>query len=88
MEAQLADNEQGLVRFQGLRLVSMPPWSSGHDVRLSTGKGGFDSRRGYCLSLLPVGEKATPPVSGTGDRWFDSSRADCAVEERLSSRAS
>ena len=25
----------------------MPPWSNGHDVRLSTGKRGFDSRRGY-----------------------------------------
>jgi hypothetical protein len=25
---------------------------------------------------LVVGEWATPPVSGTGDRWFDSSRPD------------
>ena len=26
---------------------------------------------------------ATPPASGAGERWFDSSQADCAVEERL-----
>ena len=47
---------------------------------------------------LVVGKQAIPPVSGTGDRWFDSSRPDLAwvsrpepnraVEERLSSRAS
>ena len=34
------------------------------------------------------GSVATPPASGAGDRRFDSCRPDCAVEERLSSRAS
>ena len=37
---------------------------------------------------LAVGETVTPPASGAGDRRFDSCRPDCAVEERLSSRAS
>jgi hypothetical protein len=35
----------------------------------------------YLLDLLPVGEQGTSPASGAGDRWFDSSQADCAVEE-------
>jgi hypothetical protein len=48
--ARLADDEQGLVRFQDLRLI--------------------DTLR------LAVGESATPPASGAGDRWFDSSRPD------------
>jgi hypothetical protein len=65
----------------------LPPWSSGDDARLSTGKVRVRLPPGV-LQLLPVGETATPPGSGPGDRWFDSSRADCAVEERLSSRAS
>jgi hypothetical protein len=40
------------------------------------GGSGFDSRRGYRRHHLSVGEQATPPVSGTGDRWFDSSQTD------------
>jgi hypothetical protein len=38
------------------------------------GSRGFESRRRY--SHLAVGEMATPPVSGTGDRRFDSCRPD------------
>jgi hypothetical protein len=38
------------------------------------GSCGFNSRRRY--QRLVVGEKATPPASGAGDRWFDSSRPD------------
>src|SRR5262249_29005665 len=71
--ARLADNEQGLVRFQDLRYF-MPPWSSGSDAGFSARKRGFESRRGFFR--LAVGETVTPPVSGTGDRWFDSSRPD------------
>jgi hypothetical protein len=85
VEARLADIEQGLVRFQGLRPF-LPPWSSGDDARLSTGKARVRIPPG--VFQLPVGKTATPPASGAGDRWFDSSRADCAVEEGLSSRAS
>lgn len=33
---------------------------------------------------LAVGKTDIPPVSGTGDRWFDSSRPDCAVGKRPS----
>jgi hypothetical protein len=86
--ARLADTEQGVVRFHDLRLIHMPPWSRGSDAGFSTRRRGFKSRRGYSSGCR--GE-ATPPVSGTGDRWFDSSRPDLArsaVEERLSSRAS
>ncbi len=35
-------------------------------------------RQGRARDLLAVGEKATPPVLGTGDRWFDSSQPDLA----------
>jgi hypothetical protein len=88
--ARLADTEQGLVRVQDLRLIHlMPPWSSGCDAGFSARKRGFESRRGFLR--LAVGETATPPASGAGDRWFDSSRPDLhgsAVEERRSSRAS
>src|SRR5215468_3494545 len=52
----------------------MPPWSSGSDAGFSARKRGFESRRGFFQ--LAVGETVTPPVSGTGDRWFDSSRPD------------
>jgi hypothetical protein len=34
----------------------------------------FESRRGCFIWLW--GSLATPPVSGTGDRWFESSRPD------------
>jgi hypothetical protein len=59
-----------------------------NDAGPSTRKRGFDSRRGYfrghvpgtvpvtCLKRLAVGELATPPVLGTGDRRFDSCRPD------------
>ena len=47
MAARLADNGQGLVRFQD-----------------------------FPTDRLAVGESATPPASGAGDRWFDSSRPD------------
>ena len=53
----------------------MPPWSSGCDAGFSARKRGFESRRGF-LVRLAVGETATPPASGAGDRWFDSSRPD------------
>jgi hypothetical protein len=85
--ARLADIEQGLVRFQRLR-PAMPPWSNGDDARPSTGKVRVRLPPGVLHDLLPVGEQATPPASGAGDRWFDSSQADCAVGERLSPRAS
>src|SRR5262249_30494039 len=52
----------------------MPPWSSGSDAGFSARKRGFESRRGFFR--LAVGETVTPPGSGTGDRWFDSSRPD------------
>jgi hypothetical protein len=57
----------------------MPPWSSGCDAGFSARKRGFESRRGFLVVqyvCLAVGERATPPVSGTGDRWFDSSQPD------------
>ena len=53
-----------------------PPWSKGDDAGPSTRRCGFDSRRGFFR--LAVGKMAIPPVSGTGDRWFDSSRPDRA----------
>ena len=73
MAARLADTEQGVVRFHDLRLIHMPPWSRGSDAGFSTRRRGFKSRRGYSSGC---GGEATPPVSGTGDRWFDSSRPD------------
>ena len=72
MAARLADNEQGVVRFHDLRLIHAPVVER-DDAGLSTRKRGFKSRRGYSSGCR--GE-ATPPVSGTGDRWFDSSRPD------------
>jgi hypothetical protein len=45
--ARLADDEQGLVRFQDLRLIHMPPWSSGSDAGFSARRRGFESRRGF-----------------------------------------
>src|SRR5687768_17842131 len=35
---------------------------------------------------LAVGETATPPVSGTGDRWFDSSRPDLTLRAERAKR--
>jgi hypothetical protein len=59
----------------------VPPWSSGGDAGFSARKRGFESRRGF-LSRLAVGESATPPASGAGDRWFDSSRPDLVPTTR------
>jgi hypothetical protein len=74
--ARLADTEQGLVRVQDLRSVrSCPRGRRAMTPGPQPGSCGFESRRGCCL-LLPVGETATPPASGAGDRWFESSRAD------------
>ena len=58
----------------------MPPWSSGCDAGFSARKRGFESRRGFLR--LAVGEMATPPASGAGDRWFDSSRPDLFRNQR------
>ena len=52
------------------------------------GSRGFESRRGFCTDNLVVGELVTPPALEAGERRFESCRPDCAVEERLSSRAS
>jgi hypothetical protein len=77
--------------------VFVPAWSSGYDARLLIAKGRFEPCRRSSICLLVVGELATPPASGAGDRRFDSCRPDfgvvrtpscSAVEERLSSRAS
>jgi hypothetical protein len=35
------------------------------------------ARRTTVNQRLAVGEMATPPASGAGDRWFESSRPDC-----------
>jgi hypothetical protein len=46
--------------------------------RSQRGRCGFESRRGFLL--LAVGESATPPVLGTGDRRFDSCRPDLVAQ--------
>ena len=74
MAAQLADNEQAWFDSRTSDLIHMPPWSSGCDAGFSARKRGFESRRGFLH--LAVGETATPPASGAGDRWFDSSQPD------------
>jgi hypothetical protein len=58
-----------------------PSWSNGNMTPDSQSGGcGFNSRRGRSSGCRQAG---IPPVSGTGDRRFDSCRPDCAVEERL-----
>ena len=71
--ARLADNEQGVVRFHDLRPIRLPPWSRGMTPGSQPGSAGSSPAGG-----TPSGcrGEATPPVSGTGDRWFDSSRPD------------
>ena len=64
-----------------------PPWSSGDDAGLATGETRVRLPPGVLDRSACRGD-GHPAGFGTGDRWFDSSRADCAVEERLSSRAS
>ena len=69
-----------------------PPWSKGMTPGSQPGSCGFESRRGFFQ--LVVGEPGTPPVSGTGDRRFESCRPDtegltrhgCAAEPRCSLR--
>ena len=56
--ARLADTEQGLVRFQDLRLIDMPPWSSGSDAGFSARKRGFESRRGFSSGCRGDGHPA------------------------------
>jgi hypothetical protein len=76
--ARLPDMEQGLVRFQDLRLAACPRGRA--VVTPGSQPGGAGSTpAGGSEFLLAVGEMATPPASGAGDRWFDSSRPDCAV---------
>ena len=65
VEARLADIEQGLVRFQGLR-PSCPRGRAVMTPGSQPGRRGFDSRRGYCTTHLPVGERGHP--AGFGSR--------------------
>ena len=66
LEARLADIEQGLVRFQGLR-PSCPRGRAVMTPGSQPGRRGFDSRRGYCTTRhLPVGERGHP--AGFGSR--------------------
>jgi hypothetical protein len=74
-----------------------PVVENGDDAGLSTRKLRVRVPPGVLVSLLAVGELATPPALGAGDRRFDSCQPDMsicvlsarrAVEEGLSSRAS
>src|SRR5262245_30011398 len=75
-------------------LSACPRGRSGDDAGPSTRKLRVRVPPGVSIDRqLAVGEMATPPASGAGDRRFDSCRPDLvvvlsAVEERLSSRAS
>jgi hypothetical protein len=56
------------------------PWAPVVEVAMTPGPQpgscGFESRRGYWNVHLAVGELATPPASGAGDRRFDSCQPD------------
>lgn len=70
-----------------------PRGRTGDDAGLSTRRLRVRVPPGVLLLFFiwSWGSVATPPASGAGDRRFDSCRPDlapCAVEERLSSRAS
>ena len=70
-------------RFEPCRRSLMPPWSNGDDAGPSTRKLRVRVPPGVLHHrLLAVGEQATPPVSGTGDRRFDSCRPDLDLRGR------
>jgi hypothetical protein len=64
-------------RFEPCRRSLTPPWSKTvMTPGPQPGSCGFEGRRGYLVGLLAVGELATPPASGAGDRRFDSCQPD------------
>jgi hypothetical protein len=82
VEARLADIEQGLVRFQGLRLFS-PPWSSWRGRPALTREAAGSSPAGGAARPSACGGDGHPAGAGSTPAGQTG-----AVEERLSSRAS
>jgi hypothetical protein len=87
--ARLADTEQGLVRFQGLRSVSCPRGRAAETPGSQPGSAGSSPAGGFLLNLA-VGKR--PPRRFREPETAGSTPAGqtlrSAVEERLSSRAS
>ena len=65
-------------RFESGTSYSRPRGRIGHDAGPSTRKLRVRVPPRVLIDRLPVGETATPPASGAGNRWFDSSQADLA----------
>ena len=63
-------------RFESGTSYSRPRGRIGHDAGPSTRKLRVRVPPRVLIDRLPVGETATPPASGAGNRWFDSSQAD------------